>query len=70
MEQLARMTPRLISWLEKTESEWQAVADFNGSYTYGCGTTINHNKANYYDSGFANPLGLGGMALLRKRRHG
>jgi Sulfatase-modifying factor enzyme 1/Immunoglobulin I-set domain len=41
-----------------TEWEWQAVADYNGSYTYGCGTTINQSKANYYDNGYANPLGL------------
>jgi formylglycine-generating enzyme required for sulfatase activity len=38
-----------------TEWEWQAVADYDGSYTYGCGTTIDHNKANY---DLANPLGL------------
>ncbi len=38
-----------------TEWEWQAVADYDGSHTYGCGTTINLSKANYdYD----NPLGL------------
>ena len=43
-----------------TEWEWQAVADFDGSYIYGCGTTINQNKANYYDGGYANPLGLSG----------
>lgn len=41
-----------------TEWEWQAVADYDGSYTYGCGTTINQSKANYYDSGYANPLNL------------
>lgn len=33
-----------------TEWEWQAVADFNGSYTYGCGTSINNSIANYQDS--------------------
>jgi formylglycine-generating enzyme required for sulfatase activity len=38
-----------------TESEWQAVADYDGTYTYGCGTTINPGKANYDQ---ANPLGL------------
>ena len=38
-----------------TELEWQAVADFDGSYTYACGTTIDQNKANYDD---ANPLRL------------
>jgi hypothetical protein len=38
-----------------TEMEWQAVADFDGSYTYGCGTTIDQSKANY---GGINPLNL------------
>jgi len=33
-----------------TEWEWQAVDDFNGSYTYGCGTSINNSIANYVDS--------------------
>jgi formylglycine-generating enzyme required for sulfatase activity len=33
-----------------TEWEWQAVADFDGTYTYGCGTTINSSTANYYFS--------------------
>ena len=42
-------------WRLPTEWEWQAVADYNGSYTYGCGTTINQSKANY---SYANPLGL------------
>jgi formylglycine-generating enzyme required for sulfatase activity len=38
-----------------TEWEWQAVADYDGSYTYGCGTSIDQNKANYSR---ANPLNL------------
>ena len=33
-----------------TEWEWQAVADYNGSYTYGCGTSINNSIANYLNS--------------------
>jgi hypothetical protein len=38
-----------------TEWEWQAVADYNESFTYGCGTSIDTSKANYsYD----NPLNL------------
>ena len=41
-----------------TEWEWQAVADYDGSYTYGCGTIINQSNANYYDSGHCNPLNL------------
>ena len=38
-----------------TEWEWQAVADYDGTYTHGCGTTIDHNKANYDED---NPLNL------------
>jgi len=38
-----------------TEDEWEAVADYDGSFIYGCGTTIDHSKANYDDY---NPLGL------------
>jgi hypothetical protein len=30
--------------------EWKAVADYKGTYTYGCGTTINNTKANYLGS--------------------
>ena len=37
-------------WRLPTEWEWQAVADYNGTYTYGCGTTISNNIANYYGS--------------------
>jgi formylglycine-generating enzyme required for sulfatase activity len=33
-----------------TEWEWQAVADYDGSFTYGCGTTINNSIVNYNDS--------------------
>jgi hypothetical protein len=38
-----------------TEWEWQAVADYDGSYNYGCGTSINNSIANY--SGSAHPDG-------------
>lgn len=37
-------------WRLPTEWEWQATADYNGSYTYGCGTTINTSIANYMNS--------------------
>lgn len=40
-----------------TEWEWQAVADYDNSYTYGCGTTRNYTKANYES---INPLLLSG----------
>ncbi len=33
-----------------TEWEWQAVADYDGSYTYGCGTSIDNTLANYMGS--------------------
>lgn len=37
-------------WRLPTEWEWQAVADYDGTYTYGCGTTINNSMANYLES--------------------
>ncbi|MFC1765154.1 formylglycine-generating enzyme family protein [Planctomycetota bacterium] len=33
-----------------TEDQWQAVADFDGTYTYGCGKTIDPGIANYRHS--------------------
>ncbi|MEN6385892.1 MAG: SUMF1/EgtB/PvdO family nonheme iron enzyme [Phycisphaerales bacterium] len=33
-----------------TEWEWQAVADYDGSFIYGCGTTINNSIANHKGS--------------------
>jgi hypothetical protein len=43
-----------------TKLEWQAVADYDGTYIYGCGTSIDVSKANYnLDSGIkANPFDL------------
>jgi formylglycine-generating enzyme required for sulfatase activity len=43
-----------------TEWQWQAVADHttDDPYTYGCGNLIDFSRANYYDSGYANPLKL------------
>ena len=37
-------------WRLPTEWEWQAVADYDGSYNYGCGITINNDIANYRGS--------------------
>jgi formylglycine-generating enzyme required for sulfatase activity len=34
------------SWRLPTEWEWQAVADYDGSFTYGCGIAISGNIAN------------------------
>ena len=42
-------------WRLPTKAEWQAVADYDGSYVYGCGTTIDASKLNY---DMNNPLGL------------
>ncbi len=33
-----------------TEWEWQAVADYDGTFNYGCGPTSNNSQANYLDS--------------------
>ena len=33
-----------------TEWEWQDVADYDETYGYGCGTTINNSIANYFGS--------------------
>jgi formylglycine-generating enzyme required for sulfatase activity len=41
-----------------TEGEWQAVASYKGTYTYGCGDTISQSIANYFDVDYANPLHL------------
>ena len=38
-----------------TEWEWEAVADHEGEFNYGCGTSIDHTKANYDED---NPLDL------------
>jgi len=45
-------------WRLPTEWEWQAVADYDGGYIYGCGISIDQSKANYYAGEDANPLGL------------
>jgi hypothetical protein len=42
-------------WRLPTKWEWQAVADYDGSYTYGCGTTIDQSRLNF---NLTNPLGL------------
>ena len=45
-------------WRLPTEWEWQAVADYDGSYNYGCGVTLDTSKANYHDQDYLNPLNL------------
>jgi formylglycine-generating enzyme required for sulfatase activity len=37
-------------WRLPTQAEWQAVADYDGSYIYGCGVSINNSVANYAGS--------------------
>ena len=43
-------------------TEGQAVADYNGTYVYGCGPSINNSIANYYDS--THPDGATILAVL------
>ena len=42
-------------WRLPTIWEWIAVADYDGTFNYGCGTTIDYSKANYEE---INPVGL------------
>ena len=47
-----------------TEGEWRAVADYNGTFTYGCGASINNSMANYSNSihpDGTTPVGAFGM---------
>ena len=37
-------------WRLPTEWEWQAAADYDGTYNYGCGLAINNSMANYRGS--------------------
>ncbi|HBG27926.1 MAG: hypothetical protein A2Y10_16525 [Planctomycetes bacterium GWF2_41_51] len=37
-------------WRLPTHEEWKAVADYDGSFIYGCGAAINNSMANYRDS--------------------
>lgn len=37
-------------WLLPTEWEWQAVADYDGSYEWACGSIIHNGMANYRGS--------------------
>ncbi len=41
-------------WRLPTEWEWQAVADYDGSYTYGCGSSISNAIANFFNSAHTN----------------
>ena len=43
-------------WRLPTEWQWQGVADYDGSYNYGCGTAIDNSKANY--RGSIHPYGI------------
>ena len=52
-----------------TEWQWQAVADYDGNYNYGCGITIDRGKANYYDNGYTNPVGLPGAPFTNPVDH-
>ena len=42
--------------------QWHAVADYDGSFTYGCGITIDNSKANY--AGTPHPYGTKVVGIL------
>ncbi len=47
-----------------TEDQWQAVADYDGTYIYGCGQIIDPGIANYRDSEFPDGTTLvGGFGI-------
>ncbi len=51
-----------------TEWEWQAAADYDGSYTYGCGTSIDNSIANYV--GTTHPYGTTPVGAVGTYGHG
>ncbi len=46
---------KLYGWRLPTEWQWQAVADYDGTYEWGCGPIIHNGMANY--SGSYHPAG-------------
>ena len=38
---------RYYGWRLPTEWEWQAVADYDGTFIHGCGVSIHNSIANY-----------------------
>ncbi|MBN1436180.1 MAG: SUMF1/EgtB/PvdO family nonheme iron enzyme [Sedimentisphaerales bacterium] len=42
-------------WRLPTYWEWRAVADYDGTYNYGCGISLSYDLANYENQ---NPIGL------------
>jgi formylglycine-generating enzyme required for sulfatase activity len=55
-------------WRLPTEVEWQMIADYNGSYTFGCGKSINNSIANYYGS--THPHGTTSVGAFGTYGHG
>jgi len=51
-----------------TEDQWQAVADYDGTYIYGCGETIDPGIANYRDS--AHPDGTTSVGSFGRYGYG
>lgn len=49
---------RFYGYRLPTEWEWQAVADYDGSYVFGCGTSIDQDRANFWNDATANPHDL------------
>ena len=51
-----------------SEDQWQAVADYDGTYVYGCGETMDPAIANYRDS--EHPDGTVPVGSFGQRGHG
>lgn len=43
----AAMFAHYYGWRLPSQSEWEGVANYDGTYIYGCGITIDNTKANY-----------------------
>ncbi len=54
----AKAFAEYYGWQLPTEWQWQAVADYDGSYTYGCGMSLSHELANHDNPGFYDPIGF------------
>lgn len=46
----ATMFADYYGWRLPNQSEWEAVANYDGTYVYGCGITIDNTIANYHSS--------------------
>lgn len=64
----ARAFAAHYGWRLPTEWEWQAVADYDGSYEWGCGSVIHNGIANY--RGSYHPVGTTGVGIFGSYGYG